>query len=86
MSDASPAAYMNFHPYIGSLPVYAYILLRNATPELVSKVSIPLEWVGERSLEFYLLQFHLLMNRQASELLVVIPSTNYALLNTGLTA
>jgi len=82
VSGGRPAAYMQIHPYIGTLPIYAYVLLRNAAPALVSRVSVPLEWVGEMSLELYLLQFHLLMNRQANGLLVAIPNTYYSLSNT----
>lgn len=69
--------YRYIHPYIGTLWVPIYCLARNSTPYLRARVSVPLEWLGARSLELYLLQFHLLMNRSATHLLWLIPNENW---------
>jgi len=43
-------------------------------------------WVGARSLELYLLQFHLLMNRSAGGVLWLIPDEDWPLCNLALAA
>ena len=58
-SHPTSIKYREIAPYVGTLWVPLYAVLRNATPYLRSRVSVPLEWLGARSLELYLLQFHL---------------------------
>ena len=45
-THAKPAAYRDVQPYVGTLWVPLYALLRNATPALRNSVSRPLEWVA----------------------------------------
>ena len=78
----APARWREYHPYAGLLWVPAYALCRNASAALRSHVLAPLEFLGAYSLELYLLQFHLLMGRSASRVLVLVPgypTTNLAL-------
>lgn len=75
--EANHDRYRHIHPYVGTLWVPIYCLLRNSTPYLRARVSVPLEWLGARSLELYLLQFHLLMNRSATHLLWLVPNENW---------
>ncbi|KAH8074291.1 N-acetylneuraminate 7-O(or 9-O)-acetyltransferase [Aureococcus anophagefferens] len=85
-THAKPAAYRDVQPYVGTLWVPLYALLRNATPASRNSVSMPLEWVGARSLELYLLQFHLLMNRSAGGVLWLLPDEDWPLCNLALAA
>ena len=77
-SHPTSIKYREIAPYVGTLWVPLYAVLRNATPYLRSRVSVPLEWLGARSLELYLLQFHLLMNRSAGRVLWLIPECQLA--------
>eukprot|EP00966_Prymnesium_polylepis_P111706 2584003-Prymnesium_polylepis.2 len=53
--------------------VPAYLLARGATRGLRTSVSVPLHFIGTRSLEFYLLQFHLFLAKGAQALLTIVP-------------
>ncbi len=48
-----------WHPYISSLPVLAFIILRNAHRHLRNRHSIVFAWLGRCSLETFTLQFHI---------------------------
>jgi hypothetical protein len=72
-----PVIYRDFHPYTGTVWIFGYILVRNAHPMLRAHVMAPMEWIGKHSLEIYLLQFHLLMTKQAGAVLVVIPDAPF---------
>ena len=85
-SHPTSIKYREIAPYVGTLWVPLYAVLRNATPYLRSRVSVPLEWLGARSLELYLLQFHLLMNRSAGRVLWLIPDVNWPVSNLILCA
>lgn len=80
-SHSSAMQYRDVAPFVGTLWVPLYAVLRNATPYLRNRVSVPLEWLGARSLELYLLQFHLLMNRSAGRVLWLIPNVNWPITN-----
>ncbi|KAJ1448521.1 Cas1p 10 TM acyl transferase domain-containing protein [Pelagophyceae sp. CCMP2097] len=71
------AKYRNLQPFVGTLWIPLYALLRNCHPILRRSVSMPLEWVGARSLELYLLQFHLVLSRQASSVLWLLPDERW---------
>lgn len=73
--------YRLIQPYIATFWVPIYCIARNATPFLRRRVAFPLEWLGARSLELYLLQFHLLMNRSATHILWLIPDENWPGIN-----
>ena len=76
------AAYSRVHPYVSVFVWPAYLLLRGAHERLRTTVSVPLEYVGTRSLEFYLLQFHMFLGDGAKGLLTFVPGGK--LLNFGL--
>jgi len=77
----SRTGYQDLHPYVGMLWVPGYIMIRNCTPWLTARVSRPMMFFGKHSLELYLLQFHLLLNRQSESILLIIPDEEYALTN-----
>jgi hypothetical protein len=62
------------HPFIGTLMIPFYIFVRNAHPEMTKRVLVPFEKLGSWSLETYLLQFHIFLNRQASFHAVIVPT------------
>ncbi|KAJ1459408.1 10 TM acyl transferase domain found in Cas1p-domain-containing protein [Pelagophyceae sp. CCMP2097] len=69
----------SYHPYrkvgqwVGTLWIPLYLLVRNAHPALSRRIAKPMEYIGMHSLEFYLLQFHVFMNKQAEAVLYIIP-------------
>ncbi|KAJ8602088.1 hypothetical protein CTAYLR_001642 [Chrysophaeum taylorii] len=73
--------YRRVHAYVGTLWIPAYLVARNATPYVASRVATPLAWIGAHSLEFYLLQFHVFLTRKSRLVLYVIPKENFAYTN-----
>ena len=65
------------HPYIGTLIIPFYIFIRNCHPILTNHIAMPFEKLGGWSLETYLLQFHIFLNRQASHHAIIIPRLMY---------
>ena len=78
------AEYRKINAYVGPLWIPAYLLARNATPWLTNHVSRPVEWIGMHSLEFYLLQFHVLLTRKSQLVLYVIPKESWGYTNMAL--
>jgi hypothetical protein len=72
--DESHTAYDLIHPYISTLPLWLYVLVRGATQQMRNTVSVPLAFIGTRSLEFYLLQFHLFLSHEAGAILMLVPN------------
>ena len=62
------------HPYIVILPISGYILIRNGHPILRRYYSKAMAWAGDISLETYVLQFHMLMCKNAEHILVLVPN------------
>lgn len=69
----------NYHAVLSAIPVLCFVTIRNLTPWLRERASSLMAFWGQRSLEIYLLQYHVWLSRNASTILVVIP--NAPLLN-----
>ena len=78
------AQYRNVNAYVGTLWIPLYLVARNATPWLMTRVATPMEWIGMHSLEFYLLQFHVFLTRKSQLVLYVIPKEKWAYTNMAL--
>jgi len=63
----------NYHALLSSIPVLCFVTIRNLTPWLRERASSLMAFWGQRSLEIYLLQYHVWLSRNASKILVVIP-------------
>lgn len=63
----------NFHAIFSAIPVLCFVAIRNLTPWLRARASSLVAFWGQRSLEIYLLQYHVWLSRNASQILVVIP-------------
>lgn len=75
-------SYNRLHPYTAALPITAYIFLRNYNQKLRSVHLSFFAWIGKRTLETYLLQFHIwLVDNAKSILSVPFLSPDYRLCN-----
>ena len=71
--------YMIIHPYFSSIPILAYIWLRNLFPILRTRYLNLFAWLGKITLETYLSQIHIYMIGDAQKVLVYLPG--YPMLN-----
>ena len=62
-----------YHAVLSAIPVLCFVTIRNLTPWLRERASSLIAFWGQRSLEIYLLQYHVWLSRNASKILVVIP-------------
>jgi hypothetical protein len=69
------------HPYIAFLPVLALAVLRNATPGLRSRSSRVFAFIGQCSLETFVIQYHLWLAGDTKGVLLVIPGTRWRPVN-----
>ncbi len=66
--------YNNSHRLTEWIPIAGFLLLRNLTPAL-RRVHLRLfAWLGEMSLELYILQFHVWMAADAKRIVVLLPA------------
>ncbi|GAA5875890.1 hypothetical protein JCM8547_001695 [Rhodosporidiobolus lusitaniae] len=66
-------SYNHYQPYVSSLPVLAFIVLRNATPALRSTSSKFFAFFGQCSLETFLIQYHMWIAGDTRGVLMMIP-------------
>lgn len=66
-------AYNRCHPYISFIPIIGYILVRNCHPILRRTHSVAMAWIGQITLETYVLQFHIFMCRNVQHVIILLP-------------
>lgn len=66
-------AYNRWHPYISIIPIVGYLLVRNCHPILRRTHSSAMAWVGQLTLETYVLQFHIFMCHNVHHVIVFLP-------------
>lgn len=66
-------AYNRWHPYVSIVPIVGYLLVRNCHPVLRKTHSSAMAWVGQITLETYVLQFHIFMCHNVQHILMFVP-------------
>eukprot|EP00928_Gymnodinium_smaydae_P044370 TRINITY_DN295_c0_g1_i1.p1 TRINITY_DN295_c0_g1~~TRINITY_DN295_c0_g1_i1.p1 ORF type:complete len:568 (-),score=115.60 TRINITY_DN295_c0_g1_i1:22-1725(-) len=75
--------YNKVHPFTSIIPLVLFIILRNITPTLRQHYLYAFAWIGQYTLETYILQFHVWMrttgiNGSPKSLIAFIPGFFYA--------
>ncbi|KAG8926917.1 hypothetical protein FRC02_008598, partial [Tulasnella sp. 418] len=82
LSQPNKFAYNGYHPYISFIPVLAFIVLRNATPTLRKSTSRVFAFIGQCSLETFIMQYHFWLAGDTKGILMVLPfGTRWRALN-----
>jgi hypothetical protein len=81
LHQGSKLTYNHWHPYISSIPVLAFIVLRNANVALRSTFSRVFAFIGRCSLETFVIQYHLWLAGDTKGVLLVIPGTQWRPIN-----
>ncbi|KAH9487018.1 putative O-acetyltransferase CAS1 [Psilocybe cubensis] len=82
----SKFAYNSWHPYVSTLPVLAFVILRNSSVALRSASSRAFVFVGNCSLEAFIIQYHLWLAGDSKGILLVIPGTAWRPINFVITS
>ncbi|KAI8807517.1 10 TM acyl transferase domain found in Cas1p-domain-containing protein, partial [Cladochytrium replicatum] len=65
------------HPYLSPLIAVLYVLIRNATPGVRQYTSWFFRWIGQISLETFVLQFHMWLGQDTTATLAVISGSAF---------
>jgi len=66
-----------WHPFISVFPVLSFIVLRNSTARLRNTHSTVFAWLGQFSLEIFVLQFHIWLAGDSNGILVFVGPSNW---------
>ncbi|PLW55162.1 hypothetical protein PCANC_05271, partial [Puccinia coronata f. sp. avenae] len=81
ISRPNKLVYNLYHPYISIIPISAFIILRNSTEFLRSTNSKFFVFIGQCSLETFIIQFHFWLAADTKGILKVLPFQGHRLLN-----
>jgi N-acetylneuraminate 9-O-acetyltransferase len=84
ISLSSKFTYNRWHPFISSLPILGFIILRNATSKLRNTYSTAYAFIGRCSLETFILQFHIWLGADTRGILIVIGPSQWRWLSFGI--